>query len=319
VIADTTIQKELAVAQQATGWTADYGSTSIVSESVDNMECEFAQNMTLNPLYTIDVKQTLEDFDRKMSCTRFSPTSDTDPRGVVSAELIRAISQNLTAFTNPNNSVNFIVYSAHDTTVIGLLVSLGILHQGDSDWLPFFATSVTFELRQDGSNWYVNALIGRPEKTGPNFEDVSGWNYVREKLQLKCPSPSDQCSLADFASFVAKQAGPPSETGGCCYRSQGFYSWGCDNYAASNEKLPLACQQYRRLCPKTACGPDQVLESNTLRCINSFGPMDGDSWKTVGAIFIALSIILLIAALGIVWRKQVHPFPTDRSYQQVNA
>jgi hypothetical protein len=319
-VADQTLAAELDIARRATGWDKTLPSATLVSYAVDNMECEYAQNLTLNALFTPDVKKTLDNFGKDTSFEQFSPTSATDPRGVPSALLISTIAKNLQDIT-VGKQPSFTVYSAHDTTIIGLMVSLGILNKGDTWWLPFFATSIAFELRQDGTNWYVNALIGNPTLTGTaDVESPAGWNYVRNPLQLKCPNLSDQCTLADLTAFIAKQSGSNQETGGCCTRSAGFYSLGCDNYAASYADLTkkLPCQLYRRFCPKTACGPDQILESNTLRCISNTGSGDDGSWKTIGAIFIALAIIFLIVALLVCWRKQVHPAVTDRNYQQVN-
>jgi hypothetical protein len=121
------------------------------------------------------------------------------------------------------------IYSAHDSTIIALMQSLGLITSPESEYLlPPYAASVTFELRhrKDGglpesgqssaSGLYVNALYGFAVPVPPSASSSSTnggsdatspssrkWIYHRHPIALRCP---DATATSNDASSAANMA-----------------------------------------------------------------------------------------------------------------
>jgi hypothetical protein len=111
----------------------------------------------------------------------------------------------------------------------------------------------------------------------------------------------------------------------CCQKTQDFFQQGCDQYAAAYATLSPVCQQFRRLCPSSACNAGQVVSEADLSCISA-NPGSGTAWclpqgypvlnrfaamaesltiwRAVAAAAASVIVVLLVVFF-LCWRRQV--------------
>lgn len=156
----------------------------------------------------------------------FAPPPPGAPSGPGSASLARRLrlrnKHHNSAAIARTAGEKLMVYSAHDSTIIALMQSLGLITAPDSEYLlPPYAASVTFELRHKAapsgdtgplSGYFVNAYYGFPQRVegGPQHADTAdAWEYHRHPIALRCPpDEADRDAQAEAAA-----AGGPSEKG----------------------------------------------------------------------------------------------------------
>jgi hypothetical protein len=92
------------------------------------------------------------------------------------------------------------IYSAHDSTIISVMQSLGLITSPNSEYLlPPYGASITFELRQRGGSeggLFINAFYGFPLPVKQdNPTGMDGWQYHRHPLALRCPDMRNAKSI----------------------------------------------------------------------------------------------------------------------------
>lgn len=293
--------------RNATGWPESYNDGSMILTVIDNYFCSEAQKLPQHPVVQNNFK-ALTEFGKKIYYARYAASSDKDPRGPVAYTLMHTLLDNFNTMTSASaqSSVKAYFYSAHDTTILALLMSLQLMNDS-SRWLfPPYSTSLVLELRQKEDNsYYVNMLIGTPVYVAGDTTDVNSYTYEYDTQPLKCIELSDQCSLESFSTAITQQLAPPRpDNQGCCYRDENFDMLGCDAYATPFDQMPIECQMYRRFCPATACGSDHVLQGFTMSCLKTTSD-NSSKWKGWAfAGWIILVAVLLIGGLMFFRRRR---------------
>jgi len=306
---------------------------NLISIAVDTAACSSTQGVQLDPYFTDSVIQVLRNFTKQMYFEQYgmdyTNRSLTDPRGPAGVQLMRHILATFIAKSKETAKSSKIgpkltIFSAHDTTLVALASSLGLLQSPNDHLLPPFAASMVFELRRkvvkvgsDAYNYYVTARYGHPEAVdGGDLESAAGWTYVLESMPINCPTlmTKGQCLLDDWESYIEKHNPVSSGRDGCCTRTRGFYELGCDNYTRPYAELPSECQMYRRTCPVSSCGEAQVLSAESMSCVDtSVVNCDTEPSMThaIGVGFLSAGALLGLAAL--ISRIRHNKAPTVRS------
>lgn len=136
-------------------------------------------------------------------------------------------------------------YSAHDNTVIGVLVALGVLPLQSTNWsrwVPRFTETIILEVYDDGS---VQFLIGKPTETAG-----SGFVFSFQPLPVACGATlSSSCSFQELEALLKSTS--PQVSNAPCFLTPADAA----NCSMTAGALPSgsACEQYRALCPMEAC------------------------------------------------------------------
>lgn len=304
--------------------TIEVRAGNLISHAVDNTACALTQGLPLDQYFSADIIATLTNFTKQMYFEQYGmnysgTTDDTiDSRGPSGAQLIQLLRQNFedkTTSLAPNSPPlrRLSIFSAHDTTLIALASSLGLLRSVNDHLLPPFAASMIFELRRKKDvhgdyDYYINMLYGQPKPTSDtaDLDTADGWEYQIEPMPINCqtatssaPTLSKQCLFNDWSDYVHRTNPTPTPTQGCCIRSSGFYEFGCDNYTKPYTELPSECRMYRRICPISSCASNQVMNTATMTC-SDVGRVDASgssSMKSFGLGFMAAGALLFIIAV----------------------
>ncbi|KAH9599619.1 Histidine phosphatase superfamily [Trypanosoma melophagium] len=155
-------------------------------------------------------------------------------------------------------------YSAHDSTVLGLINTFGGIQLDDMDkkWFPRFGAVLTLTTYTDG-----NISFGYAE---PMQDENSTLDYLSgiPPVLVRCQTASgtvymdSECKLEDVWRYV--NTSKPIVLNRYCYLLP-------EDRCDVMDTVPSSyCQYYREHCPKEACGPNAVLDADQNYICTSF-------------------------------------------------
>ncbi|KAG5464089.1 hypothetical protein LSCM1_00269 [Leishmania martiniquensis] len=166
-------------------------------------------------------------------------------------------------------------YSAHDTTISPLAVSLG--DSSMEAMLPPFGAAFIIELLSladapapsSSSTFYVRVLRGHPGAT-----PATNFTFALRHFDMRCQDAKGTtyiavdsiCPFADFERFINSMA--PASPMGTCYIDPGLLGrMDCPvDAVGDNRTLSEDCLFYRKHCGKYACGDGYYLDGNGYGC-----------------------------------------------------
>lgn len=188
----------------------------------------------------------------------------------------------------------FYHYSAHDTTVLGVLNSFGSIQIDDVDhkWLPRFGAVLAVTTYTNGN---ISFSYAEPEQ-----EAGSSLNYTfgLSPITVRCQTAAgveyvaSVCPVDDVWRYLNRSK--PSVANPFCYLTKEDK---CDILDA----LPSPqCQYYRQHCPQDACGSDAVLSvAKNYTCI-SLSKRNTIGWLIILAIFSCVLCVVIGLFVGVI-------------------
>jgi hypothetical protein len=181
-----------------------------------------------------------------------------------------------------------IEFSAHDTTLMPLYVTLGQPHGvGFSAGMrPVFAETIVFEFfKLENSSLRIRAYGGAPEQTpGPHKYTFKPFplrciNRENGETYINAPLRSDTvnlgCPLDDFVAYInttVPQAPNTDADGGWCVRVEELQQLACPPTGVPvNVTSQPSCLTFRQKCPSTACKSGEALNYNNGYACQAWG------------------------------------------------
>ncbi|KAG5489409.1 hypothetical protein GH5_00278 [Leishmania sp. Ghana 2012 LV757] len=195
-------------------------------------------------------------------------------------------------------------YSAHDTTISPLAVSLG--DNSMEAMLPPFGTAFIIELlslkdatAESSSSFYVRVLRGHPGVT-----PATNFTFALRHFDMRCQDATGKtyiavdniCPFADFERFINSMA-PKSPMGTCYIDPDLLGRMDCPvDAVGDNRSLSADCLFYRKHCGEYACGTGYYLDGISYGCHRIPASDSGSASAPMSSGGIALlGIVLFIA------------------------
>eukprot|EP00796_Vickermania_ingenoplastis_P005174 gene5174-3721_t len=180
-------------------------------------------------------------------------------RGTYGQPLAQQMIRNMRSHIN-QPTFKLYEYSAHDTTISPLAVTLG--DSSGTMMEPPFASTFIVELLSRNQNYYVRLLFGHAGVTpSTNFQ------FGLTDFQMQCMkngksyiAENNVCPLEDFVEFIDFTK-PTNPNGLCIVDPDLLEQMNCAPNVAPDQASEL-CLKYRHACPQEACGKDYISTSN---------------------------------------------------------
>ena len=191
-------------------------------------------------------------------------------------------------------------YSAHDITIYGFFVALGVVNASTTDLrilIPSFTSVVIGELFPDGS---IKLKYGRQDQ---DYGSGYGYQLYDDHLRMGCINSnnvtyySQQCPLEELERFVDTMA--PEAPDATCYADPANAAQtGCDQMGVVPTNAH--CIRYRKNCGFMACQAPYVLDRTTWGCmkVNARPPVAYKSLSAGAGVAIAASSTLIGVVAG---------------------
>ncbi|ORC89585.1 membrane-bound acid phosphatase 2 [Trypanosoma theileri] len=258
--------------------------------AVDAIQCRISNTNETS-------KQLRDIFQEKLlpiqygSCKHLYAFHPTNPYAVTGAPGYDLAAKMLNDAQGGNKKVY--QYSAHDSTVLGLLNTLGGIQLDDMDekWFPRFGAVLTLTTYTDG-----NISFGYAE---PMQEENSTLDYSLDipPVSVRCQTASglvylsSECPVEDVWRYVNNSK--PTVSDRYCYLLPEDRCDVMDTVPSSS------CQYYRKHCPKEACGPNAVLDAHQNYICASFAKKEKISHYALSATLSAVIGAAVGVLLGI--------------------
>ena len=200
-----------------------------------------------------------------------------------------------------------IEYSAHDSTLVPLYVTLGESNATGTGLRPQFGEAIVFEVLQSKSDpkaVSVRAFVGYPSQV-----PQEKYPYTFKPYPLNCINQSNTqytvrperiqsapgCPLEDWVRYL-KTTAPQARGDGYCLFDANDQKKMCPAESEAVKPEQSACRNFRSLCPETACGDGTALldYAANLTC----RPISSSEQKNSVIVLIVGVFVFVCAAVG---------------------